>query len=143
MMSEFDQIFHHNRLIIDECELYRYTKQYFEFILSKFLYENGATSYQGIFDYMTSIYGSDTIKFSKFKKYIDDYLGEKDKGKFNLPRNKQKNIIISLSLIETLKAENISHINKDECTSYILFIDKLKDYLNINIIKNIIKIDFI
>lgn len=142
MMNEFDQIFHHNRLIIDECELYRYTKQYFEFILSKFLYENGATSYQGIFDYMTSIYGSDTIKFSKFKKYIDDYLGKKDKGKFNLPRNKQKNIIISLSLIETLKTENISHINKDECTSYILFIDKLKDYLNINIIKNIIKIDF-
>ena len=142
MMNELDQIFHHNRLIIDECELYKYTKQYFDFILSKFLYENGSTSYQGIFDYMVSIYGSDTIKFSQFKKYIDDYLGEKEKGKFNLPKDKQENIIISLSLNETLESQNESYINKEECSSYILFINKLKDYLNTNIRSDNIKIDF-
>ena len=142
MMNELDQIFHYNRLIIDESELYKYTKQYFDFIISKFLYENGATSYQGIFDYMVNIYGSDTIKFSQFKKYIDSYLGEKDKGKFSLPKDKHENIIISLSLIETSGQENISCINKQECTSYILFINKLKDYLNINIRKDNIKIDF-
>ena len=142
MMNELDQIFHYNRLIIDESELYKYTKQYFDFVISKFLYENGATSYQGIFDYMVSIYGSDTIKFSQFKKYIDDYLGEKEKGKFNLRKDKQENIIISLSLNDTLKSQNESCINKEECTTYILFINKLKDYLNISIRKNIIKIDF-
>ncbi|MBP3920549.1 MAG: hypothetical protein J6D28_03175 [Bacilli bacterium] len=142
MINELCQIFHHNRLIIDECELYKYTKQYFDFLISKFLYENGATSYQGIFDYIVSIYGSDTIKFSQFKKYIDGYLGEKDKGKFNLPENKQENIIISLSLIESSERKNVSLISKEECTSYILFINKLKDYLNINIRKNNIEIDF-
>ena len=142
MMNELDQIFHYNRLIIDEYELYKYTKQYFDFIISKFLYENGATSYQGIYDYLVSIYGSDTIKFSQFKKYIDCYLGEKEKGKFNLPEDKQENIIISLSLIETLEPQNESYINKEECSSYILFINKLKDYLKINIRKDNIKIDF-
>lgn len=142
MMNELDRIFYYNRLIIDESELYKYTKQYFDFIISKFLYENGATSYQGIFDYIVSIYGTDTIKFSQFKKYIDGYLGEKDKGKFNLPKDKQENIVISLSLIETSEAENISHINNEECSSYNLFINKLKDYLNINIRKDNIKIDF-
>lgn len=142
MINEFDQIFHQNRLIINEYESYKYTKQYFDFIISKFLYENGPTSYQGIFDYMVSIYGSDTIKFSQFKKYIDDYLGEKDKGKFNLSKDKQENIIISLSLIEISVPENVSHINKEECTSYNLFINKLKDYLNINIRKDNTKTDF-
>lgn len=142
MINELDQIFHHNRLIIDEYELYKYTKQYFDFIISKFLYENGATSYKGIFDYIVSIYGPDTIKFSQFKKYIDDYLGEKDKGKFNLPKDKKENMINSLSLIETSELENVSHINMEECSSYILFINKLKDYLNINIRNDNIKIDF-
>lgn len=142
MINELCQIFHHNRLIIDECELYKYTKQYLDFIISKFLHENGARSYRGIFDYIVSIYGSDTIKFSQFKKYVDSYLGEKDRGKFNLPENKQKNIIISLSLIESLERENVSPINKEECTSFILFINKLKDYLNINIKKNNIETDF-
>ena len=133
MMNELDQIFHYNRLIIDESELYKYTKQYFDFVISKFLYENGATSYQGIFDYLINIYGSDAIKFSQFKKYIDSYLGEKEKGKFNLRKDKQENIIISLSLNDTLKSQNESCINKEECTTYILFINKLKDYLNISI----------
>lgn len=142
MMNELDQIFHYNRLIIDESELYKYTKQYFDFVISKFLYENGATSYQGIFDYLINIYGSDAIKLSQFKKYIDSYLGEKEKGKFNLRKDKQENIIISLSLNDTLKLQNESCINKEECTTYILFINKLKDYLNISIRKNIIKIDF-
>ena len=142
MMNELDQIFHYNRLIIDESELYKYTKQYFDFVISKFLYENGATSYQGIYDYLVSIYGSDTIKFSRFKKYIDSYLGEKEKSKFNLPKDKQENITISLSLTETSCPQNESYIRKEECSSYILFINKLKDYLNINIIKNNIKIDF-
>ena len=76
MINEFNQMFHQNRLIINECELYKYTKQYFDFIISKFLYDNGPTSYQGIFNYIVNVYGSDTIKFSQFKKYIDDYLGE-------------------------------------------------------------------
>lgn len=142
MINEFDQIFHQNRLLIEECELYKYTKQYFDFIISKFLYENGSTSYQGIFDYMVSIYGSDTIKFSQFKKYIDDYLGEKDKGKFNLSKDKQENIIASLSLIEKVESEYVCHISKEECISYNLFINKLKDYLNINIRENNIKINF-
>lgn len=142
MINEFDQIFHHNKLIVDEYELYKYAEQYFNFMLSKFLYQNGATSYQGIFDYMISIYGSDTIKFSQFKKYIDSYLGEKDKGKFNLSKDKQKNMLISLSLIETLESENASRINKEECVSYKSFINKLKDYLNTNIKKGNIETDF-
>ena len=124
MMNELDQIFHYNRLIIDESELYKYTKQYFDFVISKFLYENGATSYQGIYDYLVSIYGSDTIKFSRFKKYIDSYLGEKEKSKFNLPKDKQENITISLSLTETSCPQNESYIRKEECSSYILFINK-------------------
>ena len=95
MINEFNQMFHQNRLIINECELYKYTKQYFDFIISKFLYDNGPTSYQGIFNYIVNVYGSDTIKFSQFKKYIDAYLGEKYKSKFNLSKNKKENIIIN------------------------------------------------
>lgn len=142
MINEFNQMFHQNRLIINECELYKYTKQYFDFIISKFLYNNGPTSYQGIFNYIVNIYGSDTIKFSQLKKYIDDYLGEKYKSKFNLSKNKKENIIISLSLIEIAESENVSSVNKEECISYILFINKLKDYLNLNIKEKNIKIDF-
>ena len=48
MMNELDQIFHYNRLIIDESELYKYTKQYFDFVISKFLYENGATDRKSV-----------------------------------------------------------------------------------------------
>ena len=142
MMNELNPIFHYKRLIMDECELYKYTKEYSNFIVSKFLYENGATSYQGIFDYMLSIYGLGTIKLSQFKKYIDSYFGEKDRGKFNLPKDKRENIIISLSLIETSGLGKVSYINKDECTSYILFINNLKKYLNINIRNDNIKTDY-
>lgn len=142
MINEFNQIFYQNRLIVNECELYKYTKQYFDFIISKFLYDNGAMSYQGIFNYIVNVYGSDTIKFSQFKKYIDNYLGEKYKSKFSLSKNKKENIIISLSLIEIAESENVSSVNKEECISYILFINKLKDYLNLNIKEKNIKIDF-
>ena len=142
MIGEFDQMFHQNRLTIDECELYKYTKQYFDFIIAKFLYENGPTSYQNLFDYMTNIYGLGIIKFSQFKKYIDDYLGEKYKSKFNLSKNKKANIITSLSLIELAGLKNINPIYKEDCTSYVLFIDKLKDYLDINVRERNIRIDF-
>lgn len=142
MTNEFEQMFHQNKLLVEKYELYKFTKQYFDFIISKFLYENGSTSYQGIFDYMVSLYGEDTIKFSQFKKYMDDYLGKKDKGKFNLPKDKREKIEISLSLIDVLNSININDINKAECTSYISFIKKIEDYLTINIKQNNMEIDF-
>lgn len=143
MMKTIEQLFHQNKLSTEEKEIYKYSKQYFNFIVSKFLYENGSTSYQGIYEYLINIYGKDIIKFTQLKKYVDEYLGNKKKGKFYLSNKKQENIVIAMSLIKRIDdSNNILFINKDECISYILFINKMMDYLILNIKENNIKTDF-
>ena len=141
MSKEFSPIFRQSKLDPEQNK-YLYTKEYIDFIISKFLYEKESSSYEEIYDYLTNKYDITLMKTSNIKKYIEGYLGKKGKGKFFLPEDKKENLIIALSLEKKFYKANNPSIEIKECSSYELFKNRLIDYLTRNIQENKIKVSF-
>lgn len=140
MSEEFSPIFRQNRLD-SEKQNYLYTKEYINFIISKFLYEKKEASYQEILDYLINRYDVTLMKISMVKKNIEGYFDNKKKGKFSLPDDKKENLMIAISLEKELYIVNKLSIEIKECSSYELFKNRLIDYLIRNIRENKMEVD--
>ena len=86
-MSDIEQLFHKNRLLVNADNSYLYKKIYFDFLINSFLYEILYASDEKIFDYMSKMYGKGIIKYSNFKIYLHDNF-ESIKNKYYLNKAK-------------------------------------------------------